>query len=320
LRRRRMAPAKPEEEARMNRLITAPQVRLIDADSSQVGVVSTAQALARAQEQGLDLVEVSPNTDPPVCRIMDAGRQKYLRKKRESEQRRKQTRITVKEVKLRPKTDDHDFMTKANSAHAFLEGGDKVKITIMFRGREMSHPEIARAHLDRMIEVMGDDAVLEQVARMEGRNMFVILAPSPAVLKARQAQRVEKERTDREAKKTTQAAARAAKAALAAAAEAGEAEEDPSAEPAEAGEAVEDPGAESAESAEAGEAEEDPGAESAEAGEAEEDPGAESAEAGEAEGDPVAEAAEATQDVKAADGEATEEAAKAADVEAVAAE
>jgi translation initiation factor IF-3 len=227
LRRRRMAPAKPEEEPRMNRLITVPEVRLIDADSSQVGVVPTARALARAEEQGLDLVEVSPNADPPVCRIMDAGRQKYLRKKRESEQRKKQTRITVKEVKLRPKTDDHDFMTKANRAHSFLEGGDKVKITIMFRGREMSHPEIARAHLDRMIEVMGDDAVVEQVARMEGRNMFVILAPSAAVLKARQAQRVAKERADREAKKRAQAEARAAKAAAAAAAAAEAAGEAP---------------------------------------------------------------------------------------------
>lgn len=192
MRRRHFAPTKPENEQRLNEAITVPEVRLISHLGEQVGVVPTRQALAMAKDVGLDLVEVSPSAKPPVCKLMDAGKQKYLRKKRESEQRKRQTRITVKEVKLRPKTDEHDFMTKAMRAKRFLEAGDKVKITIMFRGREMAHPEIARAHLDRMIEVMGELAVVEQVARMEGRNMFVILAPSREVLKAVAAEKAQK--------------------------------------------------------------------------------------------------------------------------------
>ena len=176
----------------MNERITVPEVRLISHTGEQVGVVSTPRALAMAQEVGLDLVEVSPNNEPPVCKLMDAGKQKYLRKKRESEQRKRQSRNTVKEVKLRPKTDDHDILTKARRTQRFLEGGDKVKVTIMFRGREMAHPQIARAHLDRMIEVMGEIAVVEQTAVMEGRNMFVILAPSRDVLKAVAAERAAK--------------------------------------------------------------------------------------------------------------------------------
>lgn len=207
MRRRHFAPTKPEAEQRLNEAITVPEVRLISHLGEQVGVVSTRQALSMAQEVGLDLVEVSPGANPPVCKLMDAGKQKYLRKKRESEQRKRQTRITVKEVKLRPKTDEHDFMTKAMRAKRFLEAGDKVKITIMFRGREMAHPEIARAHLDRMIEVMGEQAVVEQVARMEGRNMFVILAPSREVLKAVATQKAQKLRERAKAKNARRAAA-----------------------------------------------------------------------------------------------------------------
>jgi translation initiation factor IF-3 len=207
LRRRHFAPTKPEAEQRLNEAITVPEVRLISHLGEQVGVVSTRQAMSMAQEVGLDLVEVSPTAKPPVCKLMDAGKQKYLRKKRESEQRKRQTRITVKEVKLRPKTDEHDFMTKAMRAKRFLEGGDKVKITIMFRGREMAHPEIARAHLDRMIEVMGEQAVVEQVARMEGRNMFVILAPSREVLKAVATEKAQKLRERAKAKRERRAAA-----------------------------------------------------------------------------------------------------------------
>ncbi|MEE2836038.1 MAG: translation initiation factor IF-3 [Myxococcota bacterium] len=207
MRRRHFAPTKPENEQRLNEAITVPEVRLISHLGEQVGVVPTRQALAMAKDVGLDLVEVSPSAKPPVCKLMDAGKQKYLRKKRESEQRKRQTRITVKEVKLRPKTDEHDFMTKAMRAKRFLEAGDKVKITIMFRGREMAHPEIARAHLDRMIEVMGELAVVEQVARMEGRNMFVILAPSREVLKAVAAEKAQKLKARAKAKSERRAAA-----------------------------------------------------------------------------------------------------------------
>lgn len=207
MRRRHFAPTKPENEQRLNEAITVPEVRLISHLGEQVGVVPTRQALAMAKDVGLDLVEVSPSANPPVCKLMDAGKQKYLRKKRESEQRKRQTRITVKEVKLRPKTDEHDFMTKAMRAKRFLEAGDKVKITIMFRGREMAHPEIARAHLDRMIEVMGELAVVEQVARMEGRNMFVILAPSREVLKAVAAEKAQKLKARAKAKSERRAAA-----------------------------------------------------------------------------------------------------------------
>ena len=207
MRRRHFAPTKPEADQRLNEAIKVPEVRLISHLGEQVGVVSTPRALEMARDVGLDLVEVSPTARPPVCKLMDAGKQKYLRKKRDSEQRKRQTRITVKEVKLRPKTDDHDFMTKADRAQMFLEGGDKVKITIMFRGREMAHPEIARAHLDRMIAVMGDIAVVEQIARMEGRNMFVILAPSREVLKFVATEKAQKRRERAKAKQERRSAA-----------------------------------------------------------------------------------------------------------------
>ena len=183
MRRRFIGPAPGSNEPRMNHQIDADEVRLIDADGSWRA--SRDAAMAKAEAAGLDLVEVSAKAQPPVCKLMDAGRAKYERKKRESTQRKKQTRITVKEVKLRPKTGQHDFETKAGHARRFLEGGDKVKVTIMFRGREMAHPEIARAHIDKMVETLADVAEVEQVARFEGRNMFAILAPNKEALKLR---------------------------------------------------------------------------------------------------------------------------------------
>ena len=224
MRRRFMGPAPVSNEPRMNHQIDAAEVRLIDADGEQLGVLSRDDALAKAEAAGLDLVEVSAKAQPPVCKLMDAGRAKYERKKRESSQRKKQTRITVKEVKLRPKTGQHDFDTKAGHARRFLEGGDKVKVTIMLRGREMAHPEIARAHIDKMVETLADVAEVEQVARFEGRNMFAILAPNKEALKLRaktRAAQIREQEAAKEAARVASAERAAEQAAAAAAAESG---------------------------------------------------------------------------------------------------
>jgi len=221
LRRRFMGPAPVSNEPRMNHQIDADEVRLIDADGEQLGVLSRDAAMAKAEAAGLDLVEVSAKAQPPVCKLMDAGRAKYERKKRESSQRKKQTRITVKEVKLRPKTGQHDFETKAGHARRFLEGGDKVKVTIMFRGREMAHPEIARAHIDKMVETLADVAEVEQVARFEGRNMFAILAPNKEALKLRaktRAAQIKEQEAAKEAARAASAERAAEQAAVEAAA------------------------------------------------------------------------------------------------------
>ena len=140
------------EEVRVNRRIRAREVRVIDADGEQRGIVPVQQAMALAEEAGLDLVEVAANARPPVCRIMDYGRYKYDEKKKAQETKRKQTVIAVKEVKIRPKTDEHDYQFKLRNAIRFLEAGDKVKVTIVFRGREITHKEIALERLKRVEE------------------------------------------------------------------------------------------------------------------------------------------------------------------------
>jgi len=137
-------------------------------------------ALDRAEEAGLDLVEVAPMAKPPVCRIMDYGKYKYQQKKRSAEAKKKSARVELKEVKLRPKTDDHDFLTKVRHARSFLEEGNKVKFTIMFRGREITHPEIASRMLVRAAELLTDAADVEQDGRLEGRNMTMMLSPRVA--------------------------------------------------------------------------------------------------------------------------------------------
>ena len=142
-----------------------------------LGVYPIHQALAVARQLELDLVEVNPKSDPPVCKIMDFGRYKYEQKKLETAAKKKRTEIEIKEVKLRPKTDDHDFDFKMKHVRRFLDDGNKAKITIRFRGREMAHPEVARDRFDKIIELMSDIAVLEQPYRMEGRTMNIILAP-----------------------------------------------------------------------------------------------------------------------------------------------
>jgi translation initiation factor IF-3 len=155
-------------------------VRLIDDQNNQLGVLSLDAALRIANEKGLDLVEVAPQANPPVCRLMDYGRYKFETVKREKDQRRKQNVIKLKEMKLRPKVAEHDFQTKFKGLRQFLESGEKVKVTIMFRGREMVHQDIGRRLLDRVADDARPFAVVERQPLLEGRNLFMILAPSRA--------------------------------------------------------------------------------------------------------------------------------------------
>ena len=152
-----------------------PTVRLVKEDGALV--INTREALRMAEEAGLDLVEVSPNADPPVCKILDFGKFKYQEQKKKNEARKKQKVIEVKEIKLRPGIDDHDFGIKMRSVERFLEEGDKVKVTLRFRGREMVHQELGVKVLDRVKEVMDAKAKVEQFPRLEGRQMVMVLAP-----------------------------------------------------------------------------------------------------------------------------------------------
>ena len=153
-------------------------MRLIDDQNNQLGVLSLDAALRIANEKGLDLVEVAPQASPPVCRLMDYGRFKFETVKREKDQRRKQNVIKLKEMKLRPKVAEHDFQTKFKGLKQFLEAGEKVKVTIMFRGREMVHQDIGRRILDRVADDARPFAVVERQPLLEGKNLFMILAPS----------------------------------------------------------------------------------------------------------------------------------------------
>jgi translation initiation factor IF-3 len=157
--------------------IRAPEVRVINSDGKQVGILPLKEAMKLAEEQGLDLVEVAHNATPPVCRIMNYGKYKYQQNKRTHDARKHQTVIQVKEVKLRPRTEDHDFQFKLRHAKRFLEEGNKVKISVLFRGREMAYPEFGTEILNRFIEGLKDLMAIEQAPRMEGRNMVTILTP-----------------------------------------------------------------------------------------------------------------------------------------------
>ncbi len=148
------------------------------ADGSQIGIVSTQDALRRAQELDLDLVEVAPQANPPVARIMDYGKFKYERDIRQKEARKKQTRVEVKEIKFRPKIDQHDYATKKGHVVRFLTAGARVKVTIMFRGREMAHTDLGRKILDRLVADLGDTVVVEALPKQDGRNMVMVIAPS----------------------------------------------------------------------------------------------------------------------------------------------
>ena len=164
---------------RINEDIRAREVRVNAEDGEQLGVMSVEDALNLAIERHLDLVEIAPTAKPPVCRIMDFGKYRYEQQKRDKEARKRQKTVDVKEVKLRPNIEDHDFEVKFKNAQRFLEDGDKVKVTIMFRGRELSHPELGRKVLDKMAIQIKDIANIERGAKLEGKNMIMILAPKP---------------------------------------------------------------------------------------------------------------------------------------------
>ncbi|MBE3589284.1 MAG: translation initiation factor IF-3 [Firmicutes bacterium] len=166
-------------DQRVNDNIRVREVRLIDEHGNQLGVMPTREALRIAQERGLDLVEVAAQANPPVCRIMDYGRFKYEQAKREREARRRQHIVDIKEVKLRVNIDEHDFEVKAKNALRFLKDGDKVKATIMFRGREIVHAELGRQVLDRLAKYVEGYGTIEQHPKVEGRNMVMVFAPKP---------------------------------------------------------------------------------------------------------------------------------------------
>lgn len=161
-----------------NEQIRTREVRLIDQHGEQVGVISTVQAIALAREAGLDLVEVSPNVDPPVCRLMDLGKFMYNKSKKERQARKSQVKTKVKEIRLRPKTAGHDRDFMVRDARKWLERGDKVKVRIRFRGRELAHPDVARKQLDEIAEMLSDVGAVEQRASFEGRSMLMIIGPS----------------------------------------------------------------------------------------------------------------------------------------------
>ncbi|MFL5805590.1 MAG: translation initiation factor IF-3 [Roseiflexaceae bacterium] len=169
------------DRQRVNTRIRAREVLLIDEDGTRVGVVPLREALALAEERGLDLVEVAPNAVPPVCRVLDYGKYRYEQTKKEREARKHQKQAELKEVRLKPKTDDHDLDIKAKQARKFLLAGDKVKFTVRFRGREMAHPDIGREMLERIAEDLRDVATVEQRPLMEGRALSLMLAPSAKV-------------------------------------------------------------------------------------------------------------------------------------------
>jgi translation initiation factor IF-3 len=170
---------RPEPSVRVNQRIRAPEIRLIGPDGGMIGIMSSGEALERARSEGLDLVEVNPKAVPPVCRLMDYGKFKYEQKKQANLARKRQTVIEIKEIKFRPKTDDHDYAFKMRHIRRFLGDGNKAKVTVRFRGRELAHPQVAQALLDRIVNELREEAVVEQTSKMEGRTMHLLVAPKP---------------------------------------------------------------------------------------------------------------------------------------------
>jgi translation initiation factor IF-3 len=162
-------------------MVRAREVRLVSETGEQLGVFSSRDALRLAQERGFDLVEVAPTARPPVCRIMDFGKYKYEQSKRDRETRKKQKVVTIKEVKMRPNIEDHDFDVRQRQTEQFLREGDKIKATIMFRGREVVHSQLGKDVLDRLLETVKDLCIVERPAKLEGKNMIMILAPKAAL-------------------------------------------------------------------------------------------------------------------------------------------
>ncbi len=173
-------PPRNDDGPRVNEEIKVDRVRLIDEDGEMLGVFPVRDAIARAYDAGLDLVEVSPNADPPVCKILDYGKYKYEQQKKAAEARKKQKTIDIKEIKLRPGIEDHDYGVKLKAARRFLEEGDKVKVTMRFRGREVAHQEIGMAVLERMKVELAEISKIEQEPKLEGRQAIMVLASSAA--------------------------------------------------------------------------------------------------------------------------------------------
>ena len=167
----------PQDGTRRNEMIRAREVRVIGADGEQLGILQRNDAIALAQEAGLDLVEVAATSEPPVCRIMDFGKFRYEQQKKKQEAKKRQTVVQIKEIKVRPKTDDHDYETKLRHIRRFLEDGDRCKITVFFRGREIVHKDRGQDILNRVVADLADIAKVEQEARAEGRTLQMLLVP-----------------------------------------------------------------------------------------------------------------------------------------------
>ncbi|MFT8242625.1 translation initiation factor IF-3 [Roseomonas sp. BN140053] len=162
---------------RVNEDIRVPQVRLIDEAGEMIGVMSTRDAMLRAYEAGMDLLEISPNAEPPVCKITDFGKFKYEQQKKANEARKRQKVVEIKEIKVRPNIDDHDYDVKMRAARSFIEEGDKVKVTLRFRGREMAHQDLGAKVLERIRNELGETVKVESMPRLENRQMIMVLAP-----------------------------------------------------------------------------------------------------------------------------------------------
>ena len=193
---------RPEQGLRINHRIRVPEVRVIS-DEEQLGVMPTHEALRLAEEKGLDLVEISPRAFPPVCRIMDFGKYKYEEAKKKQQARKRASTVETKEIKFRPKTEEHDLAFKVKHVRRFLEGGNKVRLAVVFRGREITHPQTGMAMLNKVVDLCSDIAAVEATPNMEGRRMIMVIAPKPGVV--RKAQEAKK------AQAAAQAAAEAAK-------------------------------------------------------------------------------------------------------------
>ena len=193
---------RPEQGLRINHRIRVPEVRVI-AEEEQLGVLPTHEALRLAEERGLDLVEISPRAFPPVCRIMDYGKYKYEEAKKKQQARKRASTVETKEIKFRPKTEEHDMAFKVKHVRRFLEGGNKVRLAVVFRGREITHPQTGMNVLNKVVDLCNDIATVEVTPNMEGRRMIMVITPKPGVV--RKAQEAKK------AQLAAQAAADAAK-------------------------------------------------------------------------------------------------------------
>lgn len=181
---------------RVNRQIRAPRVRVIDKDGGQLGVLLISEALMRAEASGLDLVEISAGSDPPVCKIIDYGKYRYQITKKEKESKKSQHQVKVKEIKMKPNTDDHDLEVKTRHAREFIIKGNKVRLTCMFRGRELQHPEFGQKVVRRVIEDLSDVATPESPPKLLGRSLSVVLAPGATKKKANHQEAVEEKKVN----------------------------------------------------------------------------------------------------------------------------